>query len=627
MPKQITVLALSGILVFVAACGTLEAGSERTATVTIADRVTEDDRTSDQVPEVTATPTPASIPVAARDIEALIESLNDGIGARTVVVFPGDHASTLKGRTQHQVVPLSIGAGSSATTVEAALTIVLPPSGLVDVVIVSRGVTGLAPEVQMALEQRLYRLDDTETFGTLERHPFVVGPEEPTLGSIGAVFEGGVELVAGGALDDLQPGAPLRLALDWRATEPIDDSLVMFAHLVHEDRLVAQRDAVPGNGILPTESWELGEVVRDQLALQLPPELATGTYEVRVGTYESTSGQRRNLLEPNGGSYVVVREFTVTEGDRLAVSSAPTPTDARLAAPTGTPTHAPMPTSASTATVAPSETPAARTTATPTEATETSTPTPEFTDWDVRTWTSSSPDGVWTAQTTAAFPIADGTYVGEDYYTQLAVARGDHTLEWTVVDEWSRWALGYTTPQPLDWSTDGRYLYFTNRPQPDGCALFTNGSDLQRLDLSEGTVTEIVPSVGLVLSLSPDEQTLAYVGYSDRGLVLRDLATAKERSVNMDDSIQGSRGSLVWSPDGMALMLTVAFPQCAPEDQRMHSIVRVDVATLSATTLIAQDTRLLTSTEWPDAGRVVVTDGNGNQWWMDPVTGQVAGKE
>jgi len=631
LSKRNTVLVLGLASVVAVACGTLEVGIERAATpdevAMVADVAAENAHLSAQATSLAATRTPPPIPSA--DVEAVVDRLNKAPGARTVVVFPDDYAATLAAHTQHRVVPLSINADSARTTVEAALAIILPASGLVDVVIVNQDATSLVPQLRMALEQCLYRRDDTEAFGTLEHHPFVVGPEEPTLDPIGAVFEGGVELVAGGALDGLEPGALLRLAFDWRVAEPVDDPLVMFAHLVHQRRLVAQRDAVPGNGLFPVESWEPGELVRDQFALQLPQELPGGIYEVQVGTYSSTSGQRRNVVQPEGSTHVVVREFAVTEGSPVAVSSAPTSADSSLVGPTGM--SAPVPTSAPSApTLAPvsPETPVSRLTAAPTEITGTSTPTPEFTDWDVHTWSSSSPHGVWTAETTAAFPIVDSAYVGEEYYyTQLRVTRRDQTVEWTAVDEWSRWALGYTTPQPLHWSKDRRYLYFTNRPVPDGCALFVNGSDLRRLDLRDGSVTEIVPSVGLALSLSPDEATLAYVGYGNRGLILRELATGKEQSVNMDDSVQGSIGSLVWSPDGTALMLTAAFPKCGPEDQRVHVIVRVDVATRSATTLIVQDTRRLTTTEWPEAGRVVLTDGNGDRWGMDPVTGQMAREE
>ena len=252
------------------------------------------------------------------------------------------------------------------------------------------------------------------------------------------------------------------------------------------------------------------------------------------------------------------------------------------------------------------------------------TATPAFTEWELQTWSSVSLDGEWTAQTTAAFPLADDTYVGENYYTQLRVARTDETVERTVVDEWSLWALGYTTPQPLRWSKDGRHLCFTNRPVPDGCAAFVNGSDLQRLDLSDGRVTDIVPGMGPVLSLSPEEATLAYVRHGDRGLVLRNLATGTEWLVNWDEDPQGSKGSIIWSPDGTTLVLTAAVHPRGPEEQRAHSIARVDVATLSATTLLAQDPRLLTTTGWSTPRRVLLTGSAGDRWCMDPETAQIA---
>jgi hypothetical protein len=148
----------------------------------------------------------------------------------------------------------------------------------------------------------------------LERSQFVAGPEDVALEPVGAVFEGGVELVAAGVLDDPRPEGALRLALDWRVAERVDDSLAVFVHLVcDESRLIAQRDAVPGNGLFPVESWEPGEVVRDQFVLQLPPELPAGAYEIQVGVYSATSGQRYSLVEPAGGTCVVVQQFAIEE--------------------------------------------------------------------------------------------------------------------------------------------------------------------------------------------------------------------------------------------------------------------------------------------------------------------------
>jgi hypothetical protein len=257
--------------------------------------------------------------LASGDVDALADQLNEEPTSRTVVVFPGDYAETLARHVQHEVVPLTLKDALAMPAIHAALGAALPSSGLVDVIMVDPEATDAERSVRIALEQQLYRLyrpggAGTETFGALERNQYVVGPEDVKLEPIGAVFENGVELVAAGILDDPQPGEPLRLAFDWRVMEPVDDSVVVFAHLICDGgRLVAQRDAVPGNGLFPAEGWEPGELVRDQFALLLPAELPTGEYEIQVGIYNPTSGQRYRVTGPEGGAYVVVRQFTVED--------------------------------------------------------------------------------------------------------------------------------------------------------------------------------------------------------------------------------------------------------------------------------------------------------------------------
>jgi hypothetical protein len=262
------------------------------------------------VPAPTVSP---AAQLAAEDVDALVNLLNsEDRPAQTVVVFPADHAAALAERTQQRVVPLLLGDDLSPMALQAALGAALPPSGLVDVILVNQGMTDVMRQVQVALEQRLYRLEETESFGSLEWNRFVVGPEDAPLKPIGARFEGGVELVAGGALGDPRPGEPLPLAFDWRVAQPVDDSLVVFAHLVYnQGSLIAQRDAVPGNGLFPVESWEPGASVRDQFALPLPPELPAGEYELQVGVYSATTGQRHAVVEPEAGPYVAVQQFTI----------------------------------------------------------------------------------------------------------------------------------------------------------------------------------------------------------------------------------------------------------------------------------------------------------------------------
>jgi hypothetical protein len=272
-------------------------------------------------PEIEAhVPTVAStLPLVSGDVDALANKINEDPAPRTVMVYPGDYAETLAGRIQHQVVPIALDGNLDPTAIQAALGAVLPSSGLVDVIIVNRETTNAAYQVLVALEQRLYRLYrpngiETETFGTLERNQFIVGPQDAALEPIGAIFEGGIELVAGSVLDDPRSGEPLPMAFDWRVTESVDDSLAMFAHLIHdENRLIAQWDAVPGSEPFPMERWEPGELVRHQFALQLPSELPAGEHEIQVGIYSSTSGMRYSLIEPEGSTYVIVRRFTIEE--------------------------------------------------------------------------------------------------------------------------------------------------------------------------------------------------------------------------------------------------------------------------------------------------------------------------
>jgi hypothetical protein len=128
---------------------------------------------------------------------------------------------------------------------------------------------------------------------------------------IGVTFNNGIELVAAGVLDDPQPGEPLRVALEWRAEDPVDDPVTVFAHLMCEGRLLAQRDAIPGNGEFPAPNWQPGEVISDQFALQLPAELPVGECQIQVGIYNPDSGRRYSPVGLEGAPHVVIERFSV----------------------------------------------------------------------------------------------------------------------------------------------------------------------------------------------------------------------------------------------------------------------------------------------------------------------------
>ena len=119
-----------------------------------------------------------------------------------------------------------------------------------------------------------------------------------------------------------------------------------------------------------------------------------------------------------------------------------------------------------------------------------------------------SPDGNWWVRYGLSDPVPAAEdehdlFPGEKYQVQLRVGRVGSNQSWSVVDEWRNYGLGFDWPAPLRWSADGRALYYTNYPVPDGCAIFVNGSDLWRVDLETGATTQLLPFTGLTLAALP----------------------------------------------------------------------------------------------------------------------------
>jgi hypothetical protein len=133
--------------------------------------------------------------------------------------------------------------------------------------------------------------------------------------------------------------------------------------------------------------------------------------------------------------------------------------------------------------------------------------TPDPSQTKVNSFSTQSPDGLWVLTITNAIPALDrdGIQTGDQAYDQVKLAWADGSPEWILSDEWSFFGLGSGSYRPFFWSLTGETLYLTYRPVPDGCQGLVNGSNLLRVDLKDGEMTEILPSPGLWLSLSPDE--------------------------------------------------------------------------------------------------------------------------
>ncbi|MCA9973478.1 MAG: hypothetical protein KC425_24835, partial [Anaerolineales bacterium] len=95
-------------------------------------------------------------------------------------------------------------------------------------------------------------------------------------------------------------GETLDVRLYWQAIQPLDINYQSFVHLLAADgTLVAQSDHL-NPGEFPTRRWPVDKYVRDSHVLQLPAELAPGTYTLAAGLWVAAEGWRLPLLDADG---------------------------------------------------------------------------------------------------------------------------------------------------------------------------------------------------------------------------------------------------------------------------------------------------------------------------------------
>jgi hypothetical protein len=98
--------------------------------------------------------------------------------------------------------------------------------------------------------------------------------------------------------EQARPGDQIHLKLIWRAKKQVSQSFKVFIHVVDADgKLLVQKDGVPGNWSLPTDTWVAGEVIVDPYVIPIPPEATPNNYQVQVGLYDPASGQRLLAIE------------------------------------------------------------------------------------------------------------------------------------------------------------------------------------------------------------------------------------------------------------------------------------------------------------------------------------------
>ncbi|HXV96891.1 MAG TPA: hypothetical protein VEC93_00605, partial [Anaerolineae bacterium] len=114
--------------------------------------------------------------------------------------------------------------------------------------------------------------------------------------AVEAIFGDQIKLVDVAYPAQVSAGSALPIQLNWQALVELSEDYHVFIHLVAENgQTVAQTDGQPALWRRPTTTWARGETIVDRHGLWIPTQTARGDYELRVGLYRPTDGQRLRL--------------------------------------------------------------------------------------------------------------------------------------------------------------------------------------------------------------------------------------------------------------------------------------------------------------------------------------------
>ena len=158
--------------------------------------------------------------------------------------------------------------------------------------------------VEAWLAARAYKTSD-RWYGRVRLATYGVAPlpEEPSV-PLDACFGESIRLNGYALMGrPLVPGDTLPVTLFWETQAPVAERYKVTVQLLDgAGQLVTQVDTEPGDGLLPTDTWQPGHVLADRYGLFMPLDLPPGHYTIIVGLYHVTTGER--LPVASGGESV-----------------------------------------------------------------------------------------------------------------------------------------------------------------------------------------------------------------------------------------------------------------------------------------------------------------------------------
>lgn len=122
------------------------------------------------------------------------------------------------------------------------------------------------------------------------------------------------DVIAWAASGDIIP-----VSIQWEAISATPQRLKVFVHLLGLNAtLWGQHDAEPVGGSRPTTDWRPGQSFQDNHGIPIPPGTPPGKYEIEIGMYDMTTGQRLTVFDAAGaatGDRVVLQPVGVVKPD------------------------------------------------------------------------------------------------------------------------------------------------------------------------------------------------------------------------------------------------------------------------------------------------------------------------
>ena len=122
-------------------------------------------------------------------------------------------------------------------------------------------------------------------------------PKDGTLVQVNANFEDKVTLLGYTVnKQQVKPGDTVALTLYWKCEAKVDGDFKIFVHLdSSKSRKTYDHYAV--TGLYPTQNWQPGEIVKDEMMMQLDKGFPGGPAKLWLGFFEATAwkDQKKNI--------------------------------------------------------------------------------------------------------------------------------------------------------------------------------------------------------------------------------------------------------------------------------------------------------------------------------------------